>query len=131
LRLRIPNYRLLLFAGCGAAGFVVDTSILWVLVRLVGINPYASRMVSYIAAVTTTWMLNRRFTFCSSGPRAREFMHFVTVNVVGALVNYLVFAAIVSTWGIGGFIPVEAVAAGSLAGLFLNYSLSRRFVFSQ
>lgn len=121
--------RFLRFALVGAAGFVVDAGVLYAGVAL-GLGLYLGRACSYLCAATFTWALNRRFTFAASGPPGlAEWLRFVLANANGGIVNYLTYAALVS-WGPGliGH-PVLAVAAGSLAGLGVNFAASERFVF--
>jgi len=55
--------RFLRFALVGTIGFVVDASVLRLVVAIFAINLYAGRLVSFLAAATVTWLLNRTFTF--------------------------------------------------------------------
>jgi putative flippase GtrA len=122
--------RFLRFALVGVAGFLVDASVVAVLIRVFAIGPYQARIGSYLFAVTTTWWLNRRFTFRSTSPPARELAAFALTNALGALVNLSVYAAIIAWCGSLGWIPVAAVAVGSLMGLCINFLLSSKIVFS-
>jgi putative flippase GtrA len=117
------------FALVGAAGFLVDVAALHTAFAL-GLGLYAGRAFSYLCAATFTWALNRRFTFAAEGPpRFGEWLRFVLANANGGIVNYLTYAALVG-WGPGWLgLPVVAVAAGSVAGLGVNYAASERFVF--
>jgi putative flippase GtrA len=81
--------------------------------------------------VATTWWLNRRFTFHSTSPPLKEFAAFLVANSFGAIINLLVYAAIIAWRGAAGWTPVIAVAAGSLAGLCTNFFLSSTMVFSK
>jgi putative flippase GtrA len=119
------------FAVVGVAGFIVDASVVAVLVGVLSVGAYQARLCSYFFAVATTWWLNRRFTFHSSAPPAREFAAFLLANAFGAAINLLVYAGVIAWRGAGGWIPVAAVAAGSLAGLFTNFFLSSRLVFAK
>src|SRR5580658_9422815 len=75
------------FTSVGALGFVVDSSVLYAGLW-VGLGLYAGRLLSYLAAASFTWMLNRRFTFRSSAPPSvREWSRFVAANGVGGLAN--------------------------------------------
>ena len=53
----------------------------------------------------------------------------MTANAVGGLVNYTTYALLVATWNVATMHPVIGVAAGSIAGLAINFFLSRRVVF--
>jgi putative flippase GtrA len=122
--------RFLRFALVGVAGFLVDAAVVAVLIRVLAIGPYQARIGSYLFAVSTTWWLNRRFTFRSTRPPARELATFILTNAFGAMVNLAVYAAIIAWFGSGGWIPVIAVAIGSLMGLCINFLLSSKIVFS-
>jgi putative flippase GtrA len=124
--------RFLRFGAVGVAGLVVDTAVLTVLVQVAGMGPYLARLFSYLAAVTTTWALNRRYTFrvSETPPRFSEWGRFVLVNGVGGVVNYAVYAALVAASPFIYAYPAVAVAASSLVGWVFNYHASHRFVFA-
>jgi putative flippase GtrA len=119
------------FAFIGVIGFGVDAGVVAVLVRLLAVGPYQARLCSYFFAVATTWWLNRRFTFHSTSPPGREFVTFLIANAFGAMINLLVYAAIIAWRGAAGWTPVIAVGVGSLAGLSTNFFLSSKVVFAK
>ena len=92
---------------------------------------YSGRVFSYFVAATTTWALNRRYTFTSvdQAPALMQWVKFLGANALGGLVNYGVYAAIVTYTALGAAWPVLGVAAGSVAGLALNFSVSKFWVF--
>lgn len=119
------------FGAVGAAGFVMDTAALYAMLAL-GLGPYAGRAVSYVVAATFTWGANRMWTFRreAAGTRAaRQWGRFVLLNLVGFALNYGTYAALVASVPAVAAHPVLGVAAGSLAGMFANFALSRRYVF--
>jgi putative flippase GtrA len=115
----------------GVIGLGVDIAVLYLCLEISGLGLYSSRVVSYLAAATTTWALNRAFTF--SGNHAGKIHHqwarFVAVNALGGAVNYAVYAALISSGDPFTAHPALAVAAGSLAGLFFNFTASKKLVF--
>ena len=119
------------FGLVGTAGFVVDAAALTAAMAWLGLGPYGGRAVSYLAAVTFTWAMNRRFTFAGADPRrgAAQWGRFVAANGVGALVNYGTYAALVALVPLVAARPVLGVAAGSVAGLVFNFTLSKLWVF--
>ena len=120
------------FALVGAAGFLVDAGVLQLAMQLTSAGFYLGRIVSYLAAATFTWSLNRRFTFAASrraNPGA-EWWRFLAANAVGGLINYGVYAALVMTVSEVAAWPTLGVAAGSIAGLVINFTLSKRLVFN-
>lgn len=119
------------FGFVGIVGFAVDATALYLLIFWGGFGLYSARLLSYLAAATTTWALNRRFTFPgSSAKRASiQWARFVAVNAAGGVVNYGVYSVLVASSPPFAEHPVFAVAAGSLSGLAFNFTASRRLVF--
>jgi putative flippase GtrA len=120
------------FTVIGAAGFVVDTSVLYAALYL-GLGLYAGRGVSYLAAVTFTWALNSRYTFeqRATASRFRQWRRFAVSQLSGAVVNLGVYASLVQMSRYCADHPVIGVAVGSLMGLMANYLAARRYVFEQ
>jgi putative flippase GtrA len=119
------------FGTVGVVGFLVDAGVLMLLLRLTSAGLYASRVVSFLSAATVTWFLNRTFTF-DAGSRttlAQEWFRFICANAIGGLLNFGVYSALVSFSRLFNLHPALAVAAGSLAGLGVNFGLSRAFIF--
>jgi putative flippase GtrA len=80
--------------------------------------------------VTATWALNRRFTFGASRRRAViEWARFAIAQLAGAAVNLGTYFALVAASVFVARFPVVGVAAGSLAGLAVNFVAARAFVF--
>lgn len=126
----IPN-EFLRFCAVGTVGFVVDAGVLQVFVRHLDMDPYGSRVVSFLAAATVTWLLNRRYTF-SADQDARlhsEWARYISINAFGGVLNYLVYALCVSQFALVHRYLFLGVAAGSIAGLLVNYTASKYLVF--
>jgi putative flippase GtrA len=120
------------FSAIGVAGFLIDALSLYFAMNVLGAGHYSGRAFSYFVAATSTWALNRRFTFHAqrSSNRLAEWAKFFTANAAGGLVNYAVYSALVATSAVVSEWPILGVAAGSLAGLLINFNLSRRAVFT-
>ncbi len=118
------------FGVVGAIGFVVDTAVLYAGLAL-GLGLYGGRVISYLVAATTTWALNRLWTFRGrgDGPAHRQWALFLIVNLVGFAMNYGTYAALIALVPVVAAHPVLGVAAGAIAGMFGNFVLSRRLVF--
>lgn len=135
---RIPGRALaaemLRFGLVGAAGFLVDTAVLYTAMAA-GAGLYGGRILSYVAAATATWALNRAWTFRAAGRPAgrgalgRQWALFLLVNLVGFAANYGTYALLVANLPLVAAHPVIGVAAGALAGMGGNFILSRRYVF--
>jgi putative flippase GtrA len=122
--------KFMLFAIAGGAGFVVDTAVLYLLKGALGL--YGARAVSFVCAVATTWVINRSFAFKGQSanlPIWREFLHYLAAMILGGAVNYAVYAALVATLPLVAEQPVLGVAAGVIAGMFVNFLLADKLVF--
>jgi putative flippase GtrA len=93
---------------------------------------YSGRIVSYALASSSTWYLNRHFTFADSRNENRfgEWVRFVILNLSGGAVNYAIYAVYIRTHANSTSAPAIGVALGSLAGMLVNFHLSRRLVFN-
>jgi len=120
--------QLIRFALVGVAGLLVDVAVLYLLAPLCGW--YAGRVLSFIAAATCTWLLNRTFTFEPTGhaPVWREYLHYLVSMLGGAAVNYLTYVLTLHWLDIAAA-PAVGVALGSLAGMTVNFTAARYFVF--
>jgi putative flippase GtrA len=121
------------FGIVGCLGFCVDVGVLYLMLYGVGFGRYVGRLISYIAAASSTWYFNAAITFPESraSNRTWEWARFVALNSLGGVVNYGVYAAYVRFQYHSALAPAIAVAIGSLAGLVVNFSVSKQFVFNQ
>ncbi|MCA3273915.1 MAG: GtrA family protein [Roseomonas sp.] len=118
------------FGVVGTIGFVVDTAVLYAGLAF-GLGLYGGRAVSYLVAATTTWALNRLWTFRGrgEGPAHQQWALFLLVNLIGFAMNYGTYAALIVFVPMVAAHPVLGVAAGAIAGMFGNFVLSRQLVF--
>lgn len=118
------------FAIAGVIGFVVDAAVLYALHAL-GSGYYLGRVFSFLAAAFTTWQINRRYTFAAQagGDSLREWLRYLLAMLGGGLINYGVYALIVYTAPEEPWVPLLAVAAGSIAGLAANFLSAKLWVF--
>jgi putative flippase GtrA len=122
--------QLVRFAFAGGVGFLVDTAVLYLMLWL-GLGYFAGRAISFLCAVWSTWQLNRRFTFASSHTQSvwAEWVRYLAAMSVGGCVNYAAYSAVVSSFHRAVWLPVVAVAAGSIAGLAVNFATAKWWVF--
>lgn len=129
-RLRLSG-EIFRFGVVGVVGFVVDAAVLTLGLHA-GTGPWFGRVLSYVAAATVTFGLNRAWTFRAAGrsrSMVRDWGLFLVVNLVGFACNYGTYAAMIAGVAVMREHPVLAVAAGSIAGMAGNFILSRRYVF--
>ena len=128
--------RFMRFAAVGAAGFLVNEAALWIGLRLIGFNPYAGGIFSFVIAATFTWLGNRTLTFQERAANTRrgafsEWLRFLAANALGFLVNYAVYASMISFAPEPVNNPFLALAFGTLAAMLLNFALASRIVFRE
>jgi len=121
------------FVLVGSIGFLIDAGILTALMRSLGLGHYGARAISFTIAVTATWYMNRRWVFERNAVRmsSREYTSYLSVQVIGALINLSVFAAVIEFVPGLAKVPVIPLAVGAAVALIFNFSASNRFVFSE
>jgi putative flippase GtrA len=117
------------FGTVGVVGFLADTATVYALRHSLGL--YGAGAVAYGVAASVNWILNRLWTFRGkgSGPAHQQWARFLLVNLAGFVLNRGTYAALVTFVPLCAAEPVWAVAAGAIAGMFLNFSFSRTMVF--
>jgi putative flippase GtrA len=118
------------FAVVGAVGFVVDAGLMHCLFSYVGWSPFVARSVSFPVALTTTFLLNRHWSF--QGFRAsasRAYATYAAIQIVGALLNLLIFSVCLLLAPPFYERPVIALAIGSAVAMLFNYHAGARLVF--
>jgi putative flippase GtrA len=131
--------QMLRFGIVGGIGFLVDAGVLTLMLTW-GLGPYSGRVVSFLAAATVTWILNRSFTFrrnsssdihpATTHPMG-EWLAYLGLMVIGGLVNYGTYAAAVTFLEPVHRHPVIGVALGSIAGMGVNFWTSKTLVFER
>lgn len=126
------------FLLVGALGFVVDFSVLYLAVNLIGVDPLAARFASFIVAATVTWKANRHFTFCDNegstampGEATRQWLRYISTTAIGGVINIGVYQLWLKMTDSGNVNLFLAVVAGSAVALFVNFALSKYIVFNR
>lgn len=122
--------QLVRFLFAGGIGFLVDTAVLYLMLGL-NLGYFVGRAISFLCAVWATWQLNRRFTFASSRNQSAwaEWLRYLAAMSVGGCVNYAAYSGLVSMLRPAPWLPLLAVAAGSIAGLLVNFATAKWWVF--
>jgi putative flippase GtrA len=117
------------FGIVGGLGFVWDTSTVYLTRDLIGL--YAAGALGYFVAATANWALNRLWTFRTQAHQAahRQWFAFLLANSLGFVINRGCFYTLISVSPVCFAHPVLPIMAGSFCGMFVNYLLSKRFVF--
>lgn len=126
--------RFLRFGIVGVIGFGVDVAVLYLLAPALGW--YLARVLSFLAAATATWWLNRRFTFDARDSTGtllqtlRQWGQYVVSMLAGAALNYGAYALTLQ-WLQGPYAAATGVALGSIAGLAVNFFSASRLIFKR
>ena len=123
--------QLVLFGVAGTIGFIVDAGILQLLVSGLAWDRFSGRLISFLCAATTTWQFNRRYTF--RGIRRHslvgEWARYLFAMSGGFACNFTAYSALVYVFNVDRQWLILAVAAGSVAGLGVNYTASHYWVY--
>jgi len=117
------------FGVVGVLGFVVDTSVVYALRFRIGL--LGAGLAAFVVAATANWVMNRLWTFRGQGsaPLHVEWARYMMANLGGFVLNRGTYALLVTFVAVCADQPVLAVAAGSIAGMGVNFVLSRKMVF--
>jgi putative flippase GtrA len=126
----VPLRRFASFTTVGIVGFVLDAGILSALVHLLSWPHYAARALSFAAAVSVTWQLNRRWVFSATSDSTREYGAYFGVQVVGAFINLGTYAVAILVYPPLARVPVVPLAGGAALALLFNYRAAARWVFA-
>ena len=117
------------FGVVGVIGFLLDTATVYALRGALGL--YGAGVAAYLVAASANWAMNRSWTFRGrgGGPAHHQWARYMLTNVAGFVLNRGTYAALVTVSALCAAQPVLAVAAGAVAGMGVNFALSRRVVF--
>jgi putative flippase GtrA len=116
------------FCVVGAIGFVVDMASTLALVRSGLAAPVAGRIVAFVLTASVTWLLNKAFTFRSSGGLGGWTLYLAMMSM-GALLNVGVYALWVARFGDASLHIVFGIVCGSVLALGLNFTVSKYLIF--
>ena len=123
------------FSVIGGVGFIVDTGMLYLLIYAIDVNLYLGRIFSYLCAVTVTWLLNRAYTFKTDEQPVlrtrllKQWSKFAACNALGAVINYTIYALLITFISVFYNNPIFAIAIGTLFSVNINFFLSKKYVF--
>ena len=121
--------QLVRFGTVGTSGFLIDTAIVYALASKLGL--YGAGLVSYLVAASWCRGLNRGWTFRGRGGglARHQWARYLMLNLCGLILNRGTYATLVTAVPFCAAQPVFAVAGGAIAGVVLNFTLSRQVVF--
>jgi putative flippase GtrA len=118
------------FVLAGLMAFATDAGVTKLLTATTTLGPFIARPIAIFLAMFVSWGLNRTITFAETRPPSwLEFSKFAVASFGGQLVNYLVFAAILTLRPATDTTLAIAVASG--AAMFVAYAGFRFGVFAK
>ena len=117
----------------GLAGFIADISVLALLIYgldfgQTDVGRVVSRVISFLAAITVTYILNAGYTFGAS-VRESNFTGYVLIQSLGAAINLGTYTLLI-LFGPLHEAPLVALVIGSAFATTSNFLLVRKFVYN-
>jgi putative flippase GtrA len=121
------------FAAVGGLGFLTDISVLRLCLRVVHLTPFEGRAISLACAMQVTFLINGVLVFRCLTRRScgRQWLTYMGSNGLGNLINYLVFAGLVSSRLPALSRNGWALVISSLIAYALNFLCARFMVFGR
>ena len=123
---------LLSFGVVGAIGFFVDATVLYLSMGYLG--PFYGRCASLVCSMTTTWLINRNITFADSRRHHTKWVEgavYMAIMLVGASINFLIYAWLVLSNELAQSYPIIGIAVGSGIALVWNFSVARAILYGR
>ena len=100
------------FVIVGGLSFVLDFILYYIFTRFLSINEMTSQVMSFSISLVFNYMMSMKYVFVSkdSLKKHHEFMIFVTLSVLGAGLNWLLFYLMVYVLSINDLITKIVVA---------------------
>lgn len=100
------------FVIVGGLSFVLDFILYYIFTRFLSINEMTSQVMSFSISLVFNYMMSMKYVFVSkdSLKKHHEFMIFVTLSVLGAGLNWLLFYLMVYVLSINDLITKIIVA---------------------
>jgi putative flippase GtrA len=117
-------YRVRGFLFAGTLGFITDAGMTFQLMDLAQLSPFQARPLAMFCAIAVTFVVNRRLTFANTSQgTTREFLRYLSVNILGASVNYTLYSLVLLTLtALAGDLVPQSLAM--LIGLFLGSGIA-------
>ncbi|MGO4677618.1 GtrA family protein [Bosea sp. 2YAB26] len=117
------------FLGVGAIGFLIDACVFFGLTAGFAVGYGWARVAASLAALTSTWLMNRNSTFADGRADTApvEFFRYLAASLAGAGANLATLSMIAPYDQALHHIPAYVI--GAAAGLIVNFLLYDKFVF--
>jgi dolichol-phosphate mannosyltransferase len=124
---------LIKFGLIGGSGMIVDLFFVFLSCDLLSIQFRIARIIGFMFALTSNFLLNRRFTFSHGrdGNIRKQYLFFFIVSLAGFSVNWLISVYLHENTGFFYYHYLFAAFIGILAGMVINFTGSKFIVFRQ
>jgi putative flippase GtrA len=123
---------LLRFLLVGALGTILNITIFFIFADYLNFNANISSVIAFCVAVTQNYILNHVWSFkklVHFRVNRKSYIKYICVNIFGLMVNLIVLNVILMQFNPA--IKTTAQLSGVLAGTFINFILSRFYVFNK
>jgi putative flippase GtrA len=120
--------QLLSFIGIGGFCTVLQYLILFLLTELLAIHPTIASTTGYALSAIVNYLLNRRFTFECDTLHTKALPRFITVVVIGLILNWIVLDFFYSIINLH-YLSSQIIA--SIVVLFWNFGANKIWTFSE
>ncbi|HOK03383.1 MAG TPA: glycosyltransferase family 2 protein [Spirochaetota bacterium] len=122
----------IVFSLIGASGMVVDLSFVFISYDILNLNFRVARVIGFVFALTSNFMLNRKFNFPKNGHGIiKQYIRFFIVSLTGFAVNWTISVYLYETRPFFNKYYLLAAFLGILGGLSVNFLGSKFYVFKQ
>lgn len=127
--LAIPVVRQFIkFSMVGVVNTATSFSVYGALTRLAGFDPLVANALSFVAAVTVSFTLNKRWTFRDTSRQyRRQYSMFLGVSFGGLVLSESIILLLHT---VGGLHDLVAFAAAVVVVMFWNFGGNRRWTFA-
>lgn len=108
------------------SGLVVDFSLTWLFKDVFHVNKFLANAIGFSAAVLSNYYINRIWTFRNKDKVGKQLAAFITVSVVGLLLNSSIVYLFNHVLGLDFYLS-KVIAVGLV--FFWNFSANYFFVF--
>jgi putative flippase GtrA len=127
---KITEFSFVRFCIIGGILFVIDASLLYLLINWLKYSPIVARLVSASCSITISWLLHRHYTFAPSYDRAlNEYKRFVLTSIVGFIINLTTYVCLAKKWQIFWNYPVLALIIATAVSMNFSYFCMKKIVF--
>jgi putative flippase GtrA len=127
VRVRFPGWTWLRFALVGVLNTLAALLVIYALKYVFATPDIAANLVGYAVGLTTSYTLNRRWTFAFRGPHRDAIGRFILVTAVAYGANLALVCAAVYLFRVNSYV---AQAVGVVPYTLISYFGSRFFAFA-